>query len=184
MRGLIDAYNKSLEDAKFYYSKEEIVKRAKNKLLQEDFSEVSYTKYSLNTQKGAFLLAESYDKGKCFKYNLGIPTIRGVCDFGTYNLSPLYLSFQDLQKCISTYKKKFKKGSITVFGKLKISNFFTMKGCFLVGMVGKDIVFMFYFGVQMSFCNLAYNGRDSIIIVFDSIRKYRLNLEDYSLECV
>ena len=184
MRGLIDAYNKSLEDTNKYYSKEEIVKRAKNKLLKEDFSEVSYMKYSLNTQKGAFLLAESYDKGKCFKYNLSIPMIRAESNFGVYNLSASYVSFKDLQKNINEYKKKFKKGSVTVFGKLKISNFFTMKGCFLVGMVGRNIVFMFYFGALMSYCKFSYNGRDSILIVFDSIRKYRLNLEDYSLECV
>lgn len=183
MRGLIDAYNKSLEDTNKYYLKEEIVKRAKNKLLREDFSEVSYMKYSLNTQKGAFLLAESYDKGKCFKYNLSIPMIRGESNFGVYNLSASYVSFKDLQKCINTYKK-FKVGNTTVFGKLRVNNFYNKQGNFLVGMVGRNIVFMFYFGALMSYCKFSYNGRDSILIVFDSIRKYRLNLEDYSLECV
>lgn len=191
MRGLEKAYNTIMKDVERYYSEEEKVKRAKEKLTKGVVLKSEGIRYGLKTQKNVELRCEcSPDKVSC-KFNLTVPIIRFTSvDYVSLSKD---VSFEKLCELISRHKELCKNNIIETFGNLKIGFYQIMEsGVYITGLVGDNIVFIFRVHPQLctyvdlgSFkCNdfEVYIDLDKeVIILCFRDRELMIRLEDYSI---
>ena len=191
MRGLEKAYNTIMKDVERYYSEEEKLKRAKEKLTKGVVLKSEGIRYGLKTQKNVKLECEcSPDKVYC-KFNLTVPIIR----FTSMGYVPLSkdVSFEKLCELISRHKELCKNNIIETFVNLKVGFYQIMEsGVYITGLVGDNIVFIFRVIPQL--CTYADSGslkreglgvyidldKEVIILCFRD-RELMVRLEDYSI---
>lgn len=191
MRDLEKAYNSIMKDVERYYSEEEKVKRAKEKITKGVGLKSKRIRYGLKTQKNVELRCEcSPDKVSC-KFNLTVPIIRFTSvDYVSLSKD---VSFEKLRELISKHKELCKDNIIETSGNLNIG-FYQVSdlGVYVTGLVKDKIVFIFRVHPQL--CTYADLGsfkcndfevyidldKEVIILCFRD-RELMVRLEDYSI---
>lgn len=191
MRGLEKAYNTIMKDVERYYSEEEKVKRAKEKLTKGVLNS-KRIRYGLKTQKNVELRCECSPDNVYCKFNLTVPIIR-FTSMDYVSLSNKDVSFEKLCELISRHKELCKNNIIETFGNLRVGFYQDIElGVYVTGLVEDKIVFIFRVIPQL--CTYADSGslkceglevyidldKEVIILCFRD-RELMVRLEDYSI---
>lgn len=183
MRGVEKAYNSIMKNINTFYSKEEVCKRAKEKLLGMNCPENVYFESEIGTQHGLCLVCACSYFNKEYKFDLKILSINfKYKSIGVTGLCGSYVPYNKLISSIDSHKYYCSNNIVQVYGDLSIG-FYTYNNMrYFAGMVGSNLVFLFeiedYNGVVM---NNMFLCNDCIKVIFNN-NPFILSLEDYSLK--
>lgn len=198
MRGLQEAYDNVKQSIDKYYSKEEMINRAKKKLLSNELLVDSYFEYPISTQRDAFLSCRCNPTMISYDFNLRVPLIELKKQALYSTVFDRNVSNENL--CCELYRHKdlCMNSCIVNFGDLIIGNYpYTNRpfSRFITGMVNHKIVFIFRisvdWGTHLHITNIVLKGNfiyftimcsrgfsDNTVYSVD----FKLSLSDYSLE--
>lgn len=197
MRGLQEAYDNVKQSIDKYYSKEEMINRAKKKLLSNELLVDSYFEYLISTQRDAFLSCRCNPTMISYDFNLRVPLIKLRQQALYSTVFDRNVSYENL--CCELYRHKdlCMNSCIASFGDLIISSYpypFRPYARFLTGMVNHKIVFLFRvskgWGTHLHITNIALKDNFIYFTIMSSTFSdgtvcsvdFKLSLSDYSLE--
>lgn len=186
MRGLCDSYNIVMKDINKFCSKEEVIKRAKKKLLGVKYDDMEYFECNVSTQKGVVLVGVGFTDSNNYKFYMQIPRINlnswdTTIGVGTYTTK--LMTYDNLCSVFNSHKSYCcSSNELKRLGDLGIHFYFHNFDYYLTGIVNNEIVFMFKlisnYDISISSIKLC---NDYIEILINSY-VFILNLYDYSIE--
>lgn len=200
MRGLNKAYDDLIEKVNKFFSKDELLKKAKNKLLKgESANNYDVLMSQLPTQNGVGLLCICSIKTIDCKFVFAIPVIEyshnTIIDdrHPLFEYSSSYSSlatnkvYKLLKKELDNHRKLCKSNIVAEFGNLKIGYYncdFNEANFNLVGVVNDEIVFMFV--IETDSLDLDVKLKEDEYLVFSipfgkDTGTLNIRVDDYSI---
>lgn len=185
MRGLEKAYNTIMKEVDKFYSKEEMVKRAKKKLVGNQSNDFEVMRCDVDTQDYVTLICNCDANRKSYRFGLSVPVME---DFGFLSSSLLdntnEVSFNTLKEELNKHRSLCKSNIVSEFGNLKIG-YYNYKPItnFLVGLVDDEIVFIFE--ICTDYIDIDIMLEDELLLVtipfFGNTKVVAIKVEDYSV---
>lgn len=200
MRDIKKAYNTLIEEVNKFFSKEEMLKKAKNKLLNGDrVSNYEVLISKIPTQDGSSLLCKCIVNSRSCSFAFAIPFIEysynDIIDerYPLFEYSSNYSSLDTdkvynlLKQELNKHRKLYKSNIVAEFGCLKIGYY----NCncnearnYLLGVVNDEIVFMFI--IETDSIDLDVNLKEDEYLVFTipfnkGIGTLTIRVDDYSI---
>lgn len=180
IRGMQDAFNKYLKDFEEYNSPQNLVKRAKKKLLFEGYIDEKIFEYDLKTQKALWLRCT--DKG----FNISLPAIDSDYIY-QHELFFKDVTYDNLCDRLNSHMISCLNHQIAKYGDLTIG--FYNKDTYdnLAGVIDNEIVFMFCTRLRDNsndFPTVNTNFVDNQINIKINKYEFKLSIEDYLIKKV
>lgn len=200
MRYLDKAYDDLVEKVNKFFSKDELLKRARNKLLTGDSgSNYGVLMSKIPTQDGSALLCKCIVNSMSCSFGLAVPSIEYM--YGSF-IDEKYLLFEyysdysslDTNKVFNLLNKKLEEhrklcmsNIVAEFGSLKIGYYnrnYNESKNYLVGVVNNEIVFMFV--VKVESMDISVELKEDEYLVFSipfgkDTGTLSIRVDDYSI---
>ena len=201
MRYLDKAYDDLVEKVNKFFSKDELLKKAKNKLLKgESVNNYDVLMSQLSTQNGSALLCRCKVNCRDCSFCLAVPSIEYM--YGSF-IDEKYLLFKYysdyssldtnkvfnlLNKELEEHRKLCMNNIVAEFGSLKIGYYnrnYNESKNYLVGVVNNEIVFMFVV-VKVESTDISVELKEDEYLVFsipisNVIGTLTIRVDDYSI---